>query len=109
MITSELINGFTLGLLAAKYDNPKPIPPFHQEMWELCTSDKPKVAIAAPRGHAKSTAITHAYILAMMLFREKSFCLLVSDTEGQASEFLGDIRAELEENEALCQTFALKF
>ena len=108
MIDAELINGLTLGLLAARYDNPRPIPEFHKEMWEACTSDAKKVAIAAPRSHAKSTAITHAYILAMMLFREKAFCLLISDTEGQASEFLGDIRAELEENEALQEKFGLR-
>lgn len=108
MIDAQTIDGFTLGLLAAKYDNPKPIPPFHLEMWELCCSENPKVAIAAPRSHAKSTAITHAYILAMMLFRVKNFCLLVSDTEGQAAEFLTDIKAELLGNEALRKTFQVK-
>ena len=108
LLDAKVVNGMTLGLLASKYDNPKPIPPFHKEMWELCTSDTKKVAIAAPRGHAKSTAITHAYVLAEMLSKHKSFCLLVSDTEGQASEFLGDIRAELEENEALQQIFGVK-
>lgn len=102
------IDGFTKGLLAAKYDNPKPIPDFHKEMWELCCSTAPKVAIAAPRGHAKSTAITHAYILAMMLFKVKRFCLLVSDTEGQAAEFLGDIKAELTGNDALKKTFGIQ-
>lgn len=106
-ITAEAIRGFTIGLLASKYDNPKPIPPFHVEMWELCCSDAPKVAIAAPRSHAKSTAITHAYILAKMLFGDKDFCLLVSDTEGQAVEFLGDIKVELEENETLRKTFGI--
>ena len=108
MIDAETVNGFTLGLLAANYDNPKPIPPFHKEMWELCCSEHPKVAIAAPRGHAKSTAITHAYLLAMMLFRKKSFCLLVSDTEGQAVEFLADIKAELEYNESLIKACKIK-
>ena len=108
MIDALTIEGFTLGLLAAKYDNPKPIPDFHREMWGLFCSDTPKVAAAAPRGHAKSTAITHAFILAQLLFREKEFCLLVSDTEGQAAEFLGDIKAELEGNDALKETFGVK-
>ena len=107
VVDAEVIDGFTKGLLAARYDNPKPIPPFHREMWGLCCSDEPKVAIAAPRGHAKSTAITFAFILAMMLFRVKRFCLLVSDTEGQAAEFLGDIKAELLGNEALRKTFGI--
>ena len=34
IIDEEVIDGFTKGLLAAKYDNPKPVPPFHKEMWE---------------------------------------------------------------------------
>ena len=104
---AQAVAGVTVGLLAAKYDNPKPIPEFHMDMWELCCSDAPKVAIAAPRGHAKSTAITHAYILSMMLFKVKSFCLLVSDTEGQAIEFLGDIKAELTGNDTLKETFGV--
>lgn len=49
-VTSRTIEGVTKGLLAVKYDNPKPVPPFHREMWELCSSSTPKVAIAAPRG-----------------------------------------------------------
>ena len=108
LVNADVIEGFTIGLLAAKYDNPKPIPDFHREMWDLCCSEEPKVAIAAPRAHAKSTAITLAYILCMMLFRVKRYCLLVSDTEGQASEFLGDLKSELEENDALRQTFGVK-
>jgi len=107
VVDGEVIDGFTNGLLAVKYDNPKPIPPFHREMWDLCCSDTPKVAIAAPRGHAKSTAITHAFILAMVCFKIKSFVLLVSDTEGQATEFLGDIKSELTGNDLLCETFGI--
>lgn len=103
----EVIYGFSGGLLAAKYDNPKPIPPFHKEMWALCCSDEPKVAIAAPREHAKSTAITHAYILAMCCFKVKRFVLLVSDTEAQAIEFLGDIKSELIGNETLREKFSI--
>ena len=106
--TAEALYGFTAGFLAAKYDNPKPIPDFHKEMWALCCSDTPKVAIAAPRSHAKSTAITHAFILAMVCMKIKSFVLLVSDTEGQAAEFLGDIKAELNENNVLKDYFKIK-
>jgi predicted phage terminase large subunit-like protein len=106
-IDADVIAGFTLSFLAAKYDNPKPIPKFHEEMWNLCCSREPKVAIASPRSHGKSTAITHAFILAMMLLRIKSFCLLVSDTESQAAGFLVDIKAELESNEALRAKFGV--
>lgn len=107
-LTSEAIEGLTVGLLAAKYDNPKPIPDLHRELWTEFCCDDPKVADAAPRGHAKTTAITHAAIMAACLFKHKSFVLLVSDTEAQAIEFLGDIKAELVENTALKQAFGIK-
>ena len=106
--TSKSIEALTVGYLATEYDNPRPIPPFHYEMWDLCCSDNHKVAIAAPRRHAKSTAITYAYILTMMLARIKSFCLLVSDTEGQAAEFLGAIKAVVTGNEQLKKDFGIK-
>ena len=102
------VEALTVGYLATKYDNPKPIPPFHFEMWDLCCSDAQKVAIAAPREHAKSTAITHAFILFSVLTRLKSFVLLVSDTESQASGFLVDIAAELEGNATLRRDFCIK-
>ena len=107
-VTAEHIKGLTLNYLAVNYDNPIPIPKFHMEMWDLCCSDNPKVAIAAPRLHAKSTAITHTYTLMMLLSRVKRFCLIISSTEALAIEFLGDIKAELEENEALRQKFRIK-
>ena len=107
-INARVIYSVTKNLLASQYDNPVKIPDFHWEMWDLCCSDAPKVAIAAPRRHAKSTAITYAYVICMMLFKERSFCLLVSDTESQAVEFLGSIKAALTGNEALRKEFGIK-
>jgi predicted phage terminase large subunit-like protein len=108
MLTADAVEGLTVGLLAAKYDEPKPIPDLHRIMWGDCCSSEPKVVEAAPRGHAKSTAITHAYVLAEVLFRTAEFVLLVSDTEGQAVEFLGDIKAELEGNDDLRAAFGIR-
>ena len=108
MLTARMVETLTVGFLAANYDEPKPIPDLHREMWKLCCSKHPRVVLAAPRGHAKSTAITHAFTLAMMLSGLKSFCLLVSNTESQAAEFLGSIKDELNENEALAATFGIR-
>lgn len=66
------------------------------------------MAIAAPRGHAKSTAISHTYVLANVCFRIRRHVLIVSDTEGQAVQFLGNIRRELGENEELRTAFGVK-
>jgi predicted phage terminase large subunit-like protein len=43
-----------------------------------------------------------------MLFRERDFCLIVSDTETQAIQFLGDIKRELLENDSLIASFGVK-
>ena len=101
------IAGFSAKLLVHSYDDPKPTPTFHREMWDLCCSDIRYVAIAAPRSHAKSTAVTHAYVLASVLFREHDFVVVISDTETQAIDFLHDLRVEFQENAALRETFGL--
>ena len=108
-LNADTVYGISVKFLAAKYDNPKPIPAFHEEMWELCCSDASKVAIASPRMHGKSTAITHAFILSAVLSKEKSFVLLVSGTEGQSAEFLGDIKVELEGNDEIKAEYGIKF
>ena len=107
-LTAEVIEGFAGSLLAKKYDGRSETPACHKEWWQLVCSKDPLVAIAAPRGHAKSTTISYAYLLAAMLFRERSFALLVSDTETQAAMFLSDIKAELRENEDLIHLFQVK-
>jgi predicted phage terminase large subunit-like protein len=95
-------------VLAKKFDDATAIPQFHKELWELACSPAQYVAIAAPRGHAKSTAGTLAYTLASLLFRESTFALIVSDTESQACMFLGAIKQELQDNDDIIELFGLK-
>lgn len=108
MLTAGLIEGFVGSVLAKKFDDATAIPQFHKELWELACSPAQYVAIAAPRGHAKSTAGTLAYTLASLLFRESTFALIVSDTESQACMFLGAIKQELQDNEDIIELFGLK-
>lgn len=107
-LNAQIIEGFVGSLLAKRFDQPAPIPDCHREWWDLCTGPERYVAIAAPRGHAKSTAITHGYTLACLLFRERAFALIVSDTETQAILFLQDIKKELSDNEDLINLFGIK-
>jgi len=107
-LTAEQIYGFSRSLLMASFDNPKPTPDIHMEMWDMCCSPHQLVSIAAPRGHAKSTAITHTFVLAATLFRAKKFVIIASDTEGQAVLFLSDIKRELLENVELRELFGIK-
>ena len=107
-LTADQVAGFTEVFLASKYDNPVPIPNFHRELWELCCSDDKKVAIVSPRNHGKSTSITHAFVLASCLFREKRHVLIVSETESQSTDFLNDIKLELTENLQLIEVFGVR-
>lgn len=107
-LTAELIFGFTGSVLSSSFDEPAPTPDCHKEWWDLCCSKHKRVAIAAPRGHAKSTAITKSYTLAAVLFRERQFGLVISDTYKQAVLFLGEIKRELVANEDLKSLFGIK-
>ena len=104
-VTKELIYGLTGSVLSSRFDNASQTPEAHMEWWDLCCSKHPFVAIAAPRGHAKSTAITHCYTLACVLFEERFFVLIVSDTYNQSVMFLRDIKMELMENEQIQDLF----
>lgn len=107
-ITSEIVAGFVGSVLAPTFDQATATPDFHHELWDLCCSNEKYVAIAAPRDHAKSTAVTFGYGLATLLFRERKFMLLVSDTESQANMFLGNIKSALQDNEQLIDLFHIK-
>lgn len=108
ILNSEVVHGFAGSMLSKRYDAATPTPQCHLEWWDLCCSDSKFVAIAAPRGHGKSTAITHAYVLAAALFRQRKFIILVSDTETQATNFLNDIKEELRNNDDLIELFGVK-
>ena len=107
-LNAEVMEGFVNSVLRKNFDKPAPTPEFHKEIWNLVTSNSKQVAIAAPRYHAKSTAVTHAYTLASVLFRESRYVLIVSDTVTQAVQFLGDIKKELLENDDLRSLFGIK-
>ena len=106
-LNAEVMEGFVNSVLRKNFDRPAETPDFHREMWELVTSNSKQVAIAAPRYHAKSTTVTHAYTLASVLFRESRYVLIVSDTVSQAIQFLGDIKKELLDNDDLRSLFSV--
>lgn len=107
-LTADVIAGFSASLLQKNFDGAVNSPDCHYEWWKLCTSDQPKVAIAAPRRHAKSTAITLTYVLATVLFRERQYVLIISDTITQATQFLADIKKELMDNDRIKDLFGIQ-
>jgi predicted phage terminase large subunit-like protein len=107
-MTPEIVEGVVKAFLIRGFDNPSGIPECHREWWDMVCTKHKFVALAAPRGHAKSTAITHSYVISNLVFRECKFVLIVADTETQASMFLEDIKKELSHNEDLMKTFGIK-
>lgn len=62
-------------------------------------------AIAAPRGHAKSTNFTFKDTLHAILYAYKHYPIILSDSSEQAEGFLEDIKTELEDNENIIMDF----
>src|SRR5215213_1579359 len=108
LVTPTSIQGFVSSILSQGFDGAVESPAFHREVWELCCSPHKYVAVAAPRGHAKSSAVTLGYGLSTLVFRERKFMLLVSDTEAQSALFLGAFKQALQENKDLIELFDLK-
>ncbi len=108
MLSAELIEGLVKGLLRKNFDDPTETPECHREWWRMCCADRKFVALAAPRGHAKTTAITICYTIAAIVFRQSSFVMIVSDTETQASTFVDGIKRQLTTNEDLVKMFGIK-
>lgn len=107
MLSANVIKGFSSSLLQKDFDGAVQSPSCHEEWWDLFCSDHTKVAVAAPRRHAKTTAVTQTCALAAALFRRREYILIVSDTITQATQFLGDIKQQLVENEKLRSLFKI--
>ena len=107
-ITAEMVEALSGVYLSPRYDQPRPTPEFHRECWERYCSSAKACATAAPRNHAKSTALTHDYALATVLFHAEDYVIIVGSSEEMAIEHLGDIANELRENEELIRDFKIK-
>ena len=107
-LTAEMVEAFSGVFLSPLYDAASATPDFHREGWKIYCSDCPAAAIAAPRGHAKSTAFTHDYVLANVCFRTALYVIIIGASEEMAIEHLGDIANELRDNEELIREFKIK-
>jgi hypothetical protein len=107
-LTAELVEAFAGTFLSPMYDNAQPTPEFHRSCWRLYCSTAELASVVAPREHAKSTALTHDYGLAVALFREENYIIIVSATEELAIGHLEDIAKELRDNEDLIREFKIK-
>lgn len=106
--TADLIEAFAGTFVSPRFDDARPTPAFHREVWELYASDTPAAEAIAPRDHAKSTGFTTVYTLAEVLFRRSDYVILVGSTEDGSAEQLGNIVEELTENDDIIREFGIK-
>jgi len=106
-LTAEIVEAFAGTFLSPLYDEPKPTADFHRDCWRLYCTENPQCDVAAPRNHAKSTALTHVYGLAVALFREQNYLMILGSSEEMAIEHLHDISVELHENDDLRREFGI--
>lgn len=106
-LTADLVEAFAGTFLSPMYDDAQPTPDCHREWWRMYCRPDAYVGIAAPRGHAKSTALTHDFALATVCFRVEPHVLVVSATEELALAHLGDIAKELRDNDDLRAEFRI--
>ncbi len=107
-LNERSISGFVENFLLSHYDEAKAIPPFHMKWWNLACDPWPKIAIAAPRKHAKTTALNHAFGLASALFQQYPFQVKISKKWELACERIYAAAEELKTNQPLRRFFGVK-
>lgn len=108
VVTAKGVDGFVQRFLLDGYADVHPIEWFHRAWWEDCCSEARKVAIAAPRGHSKSTSINIAYSLATALLEQHPFQIKVSRSRPIAIEFLRTVKEIIANNREIAKTFGFK-
>lgn len=77
---------------------------FHREIAELLkTTDR--AALAAPRGHNKSTLLSLGYALFRAAKGHSRYVVIISDSSAQAADHVGNIFKELLENDKLLAAY----
>ena len=64
-----------------------------------------KLAVASPRGYAKSSILSFILPLWCICFEKRKYIILISETQGQAEDFLDDIKSEIVGNQKLREDF----
>lgn len=64
-----------------------------------------RLAVAAPRGFAKSTIVSLEFVIYCICHKKRNFIVVISNTQSQAIGFLRDIKREFETNERLISDF----
>ena len=76
-----------------------------KKLLNITKKRRAKVAIAAPRGHAKSTIVSLVYVLWCALYLKERLILIASNTREQANALLKDIKHQLRFNPLISSDF----
>jgi len=97
------------GLLYLPHYLNKPPSRMHEELYTLLEAlpSRPgaRIAIAAPRGSAKSTLVSLLFVLWAICHRSHRFIVILSDTRDKAEQFLHQVKHELHQNDMLAADF----
>ncbi|WP_256704035.1 phage terminase large subunit [Paenibacillus sp. FSL H8-0259] len=85
-------------------------PAFHREICDIMddvsnVNTNDKVAVAAPRSHAKSTYLSKAFPLRELLYRKRKYGIIISETPTVSSGNLDWISLQLKHNAKLRRDF----
>lgn len=82
---------------------------FHEDISEILADMSEKrdgrLALAAPRGHAKSTVVSFLYVLWSICYCKEHFILILSATANQAEKLLTSVSTALDTNRLLQEDF----
>ncbi|MGL4393991.1 MAG: hypothetical protein ACRCS8_02055 [Brevinema sp.] len=79
--------------------------PFQREIIDLITHSQKFIAIAAPRGFAKSTLVSFAYVIWCIIFKKFFFIVIISATDDLADDLSNFIRMEFQDNPLIKRDF----
>src|SRR5690625_2296093 len=91
-------------------ENKAEAPEFHLEMTDIINTVSSevlnaKIAVAAPRSHAKSTWYTKAFPIHQVVYRLRKYIIIISETPSVATANMEWIRGQSKHNEKLRKEF----
>jgi len=82
------------------------MPIFHFQIMQIINTHD-KIAIASPRGSAKSTLLAWLYPFHQIMFKNQKYIVLVGNTEEKATEHLTAIKNEIKNNKILANFMSI--
>ena len=96
---------FSMVMFPHRIEKKYGIPEFHKEIYRHVLENHERSVYLAPRGYSKSTILSFVYILHQVLFKERKFIVIISNTLKHAVDLLEAIKYQLETNNNIKKHF----